>query len=163
MTTIKTINKKVFIEGSPNLYQAVTVFNGVHCFTTSAYTAMNVTDLVTLHDRVGFHLPPNWLSSFDAEQNSLIVYQLRSRPVQEGATIYYSLRILSNISWVLHVCGQSLRKLSAAPSTLCSVQDVVGVTDIIDQCKICLGNADEKYVNLIKYHKGVLKDASGLQ
>ena len=48
---------------------------------------MNVTDLVTLHDRVGSHLPPNWPSSFDAEQNSLIVYQLHSQPVQEGATI----------------------------------------------------------------------------
>ena len=100
----------------------------------SAYSVMDVADVLTLHTRVASHLPSNWLSSFDAEQNSLIVYRLHSQPLQEGANIYFSLTILSDFSWLLHVCGRSLSNLPAAPSTLCSVQNVVGVVGILDQC-----------------------------
>ena len=119
----------------------------------------------TLHARMAATpLPPNWESQFDTEQNVLIVYRLRTETVKIPASIDFSLAISQDFSWKIHVCGrlyECLSYLAACRSRLRSVQDVLGVVHILHQSQICVGNADEKYVDVIKHHKGTLRDRSG--
>ena len=58
------------------------------------------------------------------------------------------------------MCGQmykSLDLLAASPSILYSAQNVLGIVNLLHQSHICEGNADEKYIELIKHHNGILR------
>ena len=43
-----------------------------------------------------------------------------------------------------------------------SVQVVLDVVHLLHQSRMCEGNAEEKYVESMKHHKGTLKDRSGI-
>ena len=132
----------------------------VYCVSIPLRFASSST-ISTLHTRIPItSLPPNWGIMFDSEHNILSVYQLRSQPSQGDVSLDFSLTISSDFSWTINVCGQkykSLDLLAASPSKLYSAQDVLGVVNLLLQCHICEGNADEKYIELIKHHSGILR------
>ena len=78
-----------------------------------------------------------------------------------------SLIIGTNFSWSLTAHGHTAVKVLATdvlrgvPVVVSSVRDVCTVISALKESTVCIGNAEQKYITLIKHNRGSMKSSSG--
>lgn len=85
---------------------------------------------------------------------------------RESPVLRFSLIIRDDFTWVLSFTGQvidsqSCRALSNAPRLLDCADTVVQFLSLVQHCKVCEGNMDEKFMEVAKRRDGIFKDHSG--
>lgn len=103
------------------------------------------------------------LPSDDASRILLCSYSFNTA---SSPVITYTIEIQSSHEWVLRIpygalhwkCHPVLKEL---PVTLVSRNDVMAVTDTIEDCKQCDGISDQKFGILVTKHKGRFLDFTG--
>ena len=91
---------------------------------------------------------------------STTLYKVQCTDQQQMALVTLSLVIHNNLTWTLTI-GSIPALPTAVPSTL-FYHHLVSLL-ILDGCKLCIGNPDEKYLRLIeKYENGNLYDQNGI-
>ena len=87
--------------------------------------------------------------------------------LDEGSTgVLYALRITEGFSWSFSLRGLRLNCsicpiLATFPGTLTSASDVCDVSSELSSFRVCMGNCDEKFLELSRLRKGQFMDASG--
>ena len=81
------------------------------------------------------------------------------------AEIGISVQVNDNLHWKVLVRAKETEHLPGPlvmiPSILSSLSDLRKITDILDECAICVGNADGKYSSLLASRKRCFYDISG--
>ena len=86
--------------------------------------------------------------------------------VNAMCNMLYTLSVALNCSWTLSVGpyqidAQKCHLLHIVPLILTCVDHIVALMKLLDQSKLCQGNAEPKFVDLLHHHKGVLKNRNG--
>ena len=113
-------------------------------------------------------LPPNWavVSPETSEDAMLVMVKLATSSLPSVSTPF-SVAIRETFTWTLTVADHPLERgdseaLAGIPPVIDSPYGVVNLLKTLDASKICTGNPDDKFVELIDARKGVIKDVSGM-
>ena len=84
----------------------------------------------------------------------------------EVPSVSHSLCIHSDFHWQFVCHGKPVSQatcplVARLPSTLESVSDIEGTLALLNDARLCEGNADEKFLPLAKTRKGRFMDSSG--
>ncbi len=105
-------------------------------------------------------LPVGWTSSIIVSGH-LVIVKLCSGQQFEVPTVLYMVTISEDFTWNVRRGENTVSKESdVIAGSPCSVQSVEG-TDILvqlDNCKLCNGNSDEKFIDLIAWREGKFMD-----
>ena len=85
---------------------------------------------------------------------------------REPPVLRLSITIREDFSWALGVYGQVAdpelcRALSNVPSSVNCTDKVLQFTSLIEGCTICVGNSDDKFMEVANRRDGIFKDHSG--
>ena len=108
-------------------------------------------------------LPVGWSVSSNPGPSTTL-YKVQCTDQQQMAVVTLSLVIHNNLTWTLTIGSIPVlpTHLPAVPSTL-FYHHLVSLLLILDGCKLCIGNPDEKYLRLIeKKENGNLYDQNGI-
>ena len=80
----------------------------------------------------------------DEENHVATLFKLQYNKLHHAAEVKFSIVIADDLSWTLYLGSTSLllTQLPFVPASLLSLSQV---TQLLDVCTICIGNADEKY------------------
>ena len=100
-----------------------------------------------------------------AKQGVLTLIKLRTES-NGGPGIELSLTVRRDISWRVHYCGldispRSCPLLATLPPFLSSVAHVVKFLSVLSTSHPCVGNSDQRFLELMSVKSGELKDAQG--
>lgn len=127
----------------------------------TTYLPSRVTSVSTLQERMMRlrALPEGWASSIVSGQ--LILVKICPGPQAE---LLFMLSISHDFTWIARQGSNMLSGdvLAGAPSFLQSVEDVTSTLSQLDHCKLCIGNSDEKFSDLIAWREGRFLDQSGM-
>ena len=136
----------------------------------ASYTTAILTDSIQLHRRLmhcSMSLLAEWICSVVATTN-LALYKLSITPPVMSAEFTFMLTIQPHDAWTLGTSGRRELRASTCPllaqfpSKLLSVQETVSTPSVLDTCKLCIGNPDEKFKALSEKHHGSFKNRSGI-
>ena len=149
------------------LYHAVPL---VVSLSISSYLSGEVACAAQLQSRLlmSKQLPPGWTSADlnTSVHHTFMIYKLQ--PVAAAAGLLFTVLLDHTMMWEVKVGDsvvsvQDCEYLNGYPlSPLSSVQKVVRLLARLDEAKICIGNADSKYFDLVTNHKGCFKDPTGM-
>lgn len=116
-------------------------------------------------------LPQEWtLTSIHSTTSlsptlTLYILEIKS-PLFCCADYSFMLTISPDGTWTLcvgrtRVYQEHCDLLKATPTKLCSVDDVIGLVLSLSGSKWCIGNPDEKFMDLIDRHEGNFRDQTG--
>ena len=99
----------------------------------------------------------------DGKQKIVLCYL---EPDKVPPVIRYSVVMREDFTWILSAFGQLVdpqfcRVCRGTPSSLDSTDKVKRFLALIERCKICPGNMDEKFMEATERRGGVFKDHSG--
>lgn len=85
---------------------------------------------------------------------------------REPPVLRLSITIREDFSWAFGVFGQVVdpqlcRALSNTSSFLDCTEKVLQFMSLVEQCKVCIGNNDDKFMEVAKRRDGTFKDHSG--
>jgi len=83
------------------------------------------------------------------------------------AEVAYNIQIDLHLKWTLTAFGKRIEKdecslISALPSKLSSVNNVLDLVTLIEEAKVCVGNPDKQFLCLTEKHSRVFLDLSGI-
>ena len=109
-------------------------------------------------------LPDGWFTRSDEENHVTTLFKLQYNKLHHAAEVKFSIVIADDLSWTLYLGSTSLllTQLPFVPASLLSLSQVTQLLDVLDDCTICIGNADEKYSPLTEKHNGTFYDQSGM-
>ena len=124
-------------------------------------------------------LPPSWTLSTGSNEAGMTIVLCCLDACHEPPTIRYSITVRQDFTWLLNVMGKtvvpnSCRALSTTPLRLSgvvdnalqelrfnSVHELVQLTLVVETCKVCEGNLDDKFMEVAKRRDGVFKNSDG--
>ena len=109
-------------------------------------------------------LPNGWSSVADAENHVTTLYKLQCTQLHHAAEIKFSIVIGDDLTWTLHLGSTLLlpSQIPFVPASLVSLNQVTQLLGVLDDCKVCIGNDDDKFTPLTKKHYGRFYDQSGM-
>lgn len=133
----------------------------------SSYMSSSVPDIYALHKRLleSKCLPAGWTCSVVSATN-LALCRLSVPEGTASADVMYMVTISCDFTWKVCI-GQTdvpiceCEALHNAPSLLTSPRQVVQLLALIESCKVCVGNADKKFSELVVQRNGKFIDKSG--
>ena len=140
-------------------------------FPVTAFTAAPVTTVSKLHSRLTATsvLPQSWvdMTGSTMEVEGLLFCRLQCQPPLFHAEVAYNIQIDLHLKWTLTAFGKHIEKdecslISALPSKLSSVNNVLDLITLIEEAKVCVGNPDKQFLCLTENHAGVFLDQSGI-
>ena len=108
----------------------------------------------------------DWSCSKEHDPDVLCLYKVRS--VTDGAPgIEFSLTVKTDLSWRVHYCGLEVSShgcslLATLPPTFSSVSSIVQFLGILSTSRPCIGNSDQRFLDLMSSRSGGFKDAHGM-
>ena len=154
--------------------QHVPVKQQVVSLPLTAFTTSSVTDLTALEKRVSESklLPSGWtanlqtLSSSNATSSALTICRLQFPDVPTRVNVSFVLTIYEDFRWSVRFYGHTLETstcvfLSSLPTALCSANLVHVVLTALDSATVCVGNPDQRFMQLATHHKGEFHDPAG--
>ena len=139
----------------------------------SAYTSQPLHSNAILHSRLEQQdcLPEMWNMSLVYSPTSsapyLSLYKLQVLPPLYCCTSTFMITIAPDASWTLCVGKSMITRaercdvLRTCPEKLCSMDDVVGLVSCLEGSKLCEGNPDEKFKNVLCHRGGMIMDQTG--
>ena len=101
----------------------------------------------------------------DLDATTLFCHKLECDSTQCSSAVAMTVMIQTNLEWTLSCMGHLIDKshpaLSNQPHLLQTPQNVADVLTVLDHYKLCTGNNDERFIQLLDERKGVIKDQSG--
>ena len=99
------------------------------------------------------------------KQDVLTLLKLRTES-NGGPGVELSLTVLNDLSWRVHYCGLdvslgSCPLLATLPHTLSSVSHMVKFLTVLSTSRPCIGNSDQRFLELVAVKPGGFKDAQG--
>ena len=97
----------------------------------------------------------------------LNLYKLGTSPSgHTSMVVLFNLTVTCDFKWNLYYLGESINisrcsLLNDSPALLNNTSSIKRVLHKIDNCRICIGNPDEKFNVLVKFREGNFKDQSG--
>ena len=138
----------------------------------SIYHSMPVVSLQALQARLQKRaLPPSWVVAPASTVDSLVLCKLRYDSSHSIVDVLFTVTINVHLGWCVMLCGNLLDQtknkfLSSLPTSICSFGDLVHVLESLDSCRICMGNSEEKFLNVVRHRnstpKGEFVDAAVL-
>ena len=137
----------------------------------SAYTSAVMSSTHELHARLTASksslMPPEWICSVVSGTN-LAIYKLAVTPPVMSADFTFIITISASGRWTINVDHKEISRANCPILAECAVHDhllsvdlVVEILSLLDRCKLCVGNPDEKFSSLIDKHSGKFLDRSG--
>lgn len=87
------------------------------------------------------------------------------RSTDKGPIVQFVLSVVEDFRWQLHIYGLTLSHqspvMASFPPLLKSVSGVRDICLFVDNCTLCCGNWDNKYLPLADARKGKFMDISG--
>ena len=99
--------------------------------------------------------------------DEVVLYKLVSNAESTGKDVHYSLKVCNDFSWSLFVFGRQIVPatspvLAQLPRLIPSAVDVKLLIEVLDSSKVCPGNNDPKFDELVKCrHNGKFMNVSG--
>lgn len=83
---------------------------------------------------------------------------------EDQLIIAASLTLRDGFTWSVHIRGQRIptEAHDSVPSSIASPSAVEGLLGYIDDCDICCGHPDPKFLPLLEARKGKFMDSSGM-
>lgn len=86
--------------------------------------------------------------------------------IHNMCSILYTITVATDCSWSLsvgyhHIDSANCHVLKSVPLKLHCVDHIVDFIKLLEQSKVCSGNAESKFMGLLEHHKGVFKNRSG--
>lgn len=109
------------------------------------------------------HLHTGWqlnLDASDANETRLILYRVGpSKSTEMAVTVVFSLTITCNFNWSLYYLGECIdvsrcSLFNGSPALLNNIVSLKSILDKIENCKVCVGNPDEKFDLLVELRQG---------
>ena len=125
----------------------------------ASFVSSPAPDLPVLHKRLleSKRLPAAWACSVTS--TCLVICKMSVTVPMAPADAMYTVTISLDFTWI----GQNEVAIDendllcySVPRSLCSVESVARVVSVLDGSKFCIGNADDKFSNLVKRRKGNL-------
>ena len=97
----------------------------------------------------------------------MLFCHLQCQPPLFHAEVAYNIQIDLHLKWTLTAFGKHIEKdecslISALPSKLSTVNNVIDLVTLIEEAKVCVGNPDKRFLCLTEKHARVLLDQSGI-
>ena len=113
-------------------------------------------------------LPTGWIipeHSTRSPNTSFILCKLQQHPPALTPSFIFTIVFNAQCKWKLtvgsfEVTGNSSNLLSQVPPVLSNVKAVIELISLLDSSKLCEGNNDDKFIDLM-HNKGTLKDQHG--
>lgn len=112
-------------------------------------------------------LPSSWTVTISMDEEAgRKIFLCCLETGRETPIIKYSFTIRENFTWFLRVFANCVVPkfccvLSNAPDVLDSIDKVMQIISIVEHCKICEGNSDDRFMEVAKRREGVFKNRSG--
>ena len=152
-----------------SLLQVATIPNECTCCIqlpiTSSYVPAKASTVSVLHNRIMTLqvLSEGWTSA--VVNGNLILIKVRSGTADES-TVLYLVTVSVDFTWRVRRGEREVPRecelLIASPELLRSVEAVTQIIQILDSCKLCVGNEDECFSELIAWRGGKFMDRSGI-
>ena len=103
--------------------------------------------------------------AYKERPNGFVYYNFAEESVVP--TVKFSLHVVNSLSWQIFYRGVEVSKdkcslLSGVPQLLSCVSTMKHLFNILLSCKACVGNSDERFLNLISLRGGVFHDHTGM-
>ena len=136
-------------------------------FPLSAYKSSSVPSTSVLHSRLNLSpVPGEWTSSLILPSPAyLAIYKLQILPPFTSAEYTFMLTVAPDFTWTLCIGRRKVdieqcQVLRGAHIKLCSVDAIISVLSTLEASKLCEGNPDNKFAELVSHHNGTFKDQS---
>jgi len=150
----------------------LTLLKFVVSLPVSIYLSTPVVSLQALQARLQKRaLPPSWVLAPASTVDSLVLCKLRYDSSHSIVDVLFTVTINVHLGWCVMLCGNLLDQtknefLSSLPNSICSFCDLVQLLESLDSCRICMGNSEEKFLNVVRHRnstpKGEFVDAAVL-
>ena len=107
-------------------------------------------------------LPPSWVIAPASTMDSLVLCKLRYDSSHSIADVLFIITINCHLGWHVMLCGScvDLTKnefLSSLPRSICSFVNLVHILESLDSCRICIGNSEDKFLNVVRHRNSTPK------
>ena len=132
---------------------------------TSSYVPGNTSTVSVLHNRITTLqvLSEGWTSA--VVNGSLVLIKVHSGTADES-TVLYLVSVSVDFTWRVRRGEREVPRecelLIGSPELLQSVEAVTQILQLLDGCKLCIGNEDECFSELIAWRGGKFMDRSGI-
>ena len=105
--------------------------------------------------------------SSDTAEKQLNFCKLGTSPsTNMSMVVVFNLIVTCDFNWSLYYIGESIDiskcpLFNDSPAQLNNTLSIRRVLDKVDNCKVCIGNPDEKFDLLVNARQGNFKDQSG--
>ena len=131
----------------------------------SVYLSTPVVSPQTLRTRLKTRaLPPSWVivPPSSPTVGSLVLGKFRHNSSRSTADVFFMVTINCHFGWHVVLCGNHLDRsknefLSSLPPTICTFYDLVQLLESLDSCRICMGNCEEKFLDVVKHRNSTPK------
>lgn len=101
------------------------------------------------------------------KRRKLVLVKLSSSSSPSTVSTSLSVTIKENLEWILTVGDHHFEKgnsevLEDTPSIIDSVFRMINLLKTLDACRICIGNPDAKFFELMDARRGIIKDVLGM-
>ena len=142
------------------------------CMQASSSQPLAITNVLGLYSSSQDKLPPGWTSNCvtsAAKEDSLALYklQLQHSPLAiASVNIAYMVTVSPNWTWTACIGNKIVdtrrcSRLNSFGETINNVSELIQLLSVIDGSKLCDGNPDEKFNDLVASHKGIFKNQQG--
>ena len=134
----------------------------------TAFTASRQSSLGALHSRIGaLTLPRQWVVASQQQGSHLTLCKLlTTQPPLFQASVSFSLTITDQFSWTLSI-GQCRVEpaecpvLTSEPVAMDSAASILKVLLLLDSCKICIGNNEKQFLDVLTHRLTTSCGSSG--
>ena len=107
-----------------------------------------------------------WINTTPTESDSIVLCKIVLRSRSLGEDLFFNLRINADFSWILLLLGKYINPatttfLQQFPQLTVSVADIKRVIQMLDSSRVCIGNGDDKFSNLVMKNEGKFRNQSG--
>lgn len=123
------------------------------------YMTCQVDTLLALKARLGVHsLPPCWFQS--SSDGSLSLFKIRQQ--KYATTVEVSVHIDEHLRWRINILDKSLSPLNSPvlahiSPVLSSVSYVMELISLLESCRLCIGNHEQKFLDVAKHRQALQK------
>ena len=121
-------------------------------FPRELYMTCPVDNLLALKARLECGLPPQWFIHFS--DTSVALFMVQQQSVARAVDISLSLIIDEHLRWSVKVGERMLSPVgnptfASIPHILSRLYDVLNLLTILNSCKQCIGNSEQKFVDVV--------------
>ena len=104
-------------------------------------------------------LPPQWY--FSDASSTLLLFKTCEEAAGIADALHCSIECHENLSWNVDVFGKKLDPATSPllasqfSTALRSVLDVMKVIAFIDSCKLCVGNGEQRFLDVIQHREAI--------